>query len=388
MTNPPKAPRRATGIRQVRDNPLTWEVRVSTGRDPVTGKYRERSESVQGNLTEAKRRRAEMLTEAARAKGSTAGMTVNQLLDEFLEDRARRGRSKGTLYLYANHANRHVRPGLGTRPVAKVERRDVNDLLSGLQDRRGLSPYTLRQVKTLLSSAFTYACQNDYRSTNPVTYVPLPPVPDTVPVCPTPEEVALLIRGATASFRPEMGRFFFLAATTGSRRGEMCGWRRSDLADGVLTIGRSILNVTGHTRTEKSTKTRKVRPVSVDPVSMGVLEAQLALGAQRAIDAQVDVCPDPYVFSDALDASVPWRPDLVTHYFTRLRTELGLEHLVLKGFRRFMTTYGQDLGFSLAVVALRAGHDPAVAARHYTGRIDASDRELATAVASLLPAPA
>lgn len=31
-----------------------------------------------------------------------------------------------------------------------------------------------------------------------------------------------------------------------------------------------------------------------------------------------------------------------------------------------MDTYGQELGFLLAQVAMRAGHDPAVASKHYT----------------------
>ncbi len=63
----------------------------------------------------------------------------------------------------------------------------------------------------------------------------------------------------------------------------------------------------------------------------------------------------------------------------RIRPELKLKHL-----RRFMETYGQEAGFSLAQVAIRAGHDPAVAAKHYTGRVSATDRALAVAIEDLL----
>ncbi len=51
---------------------------------------------------------------------------------------------------------------------------------------------------------------------------------------------------------------------------------------------------------------------------------------------------------------------------------------------RSPATYGQDLGFSPVQVAMRAGHDPSVAAKHYTGRFDDTDRALSHAVASLL----
>ena len=49
-----------------------------------------------------------------------------------------------------------------------------------------------------------------------------------------------------------------------------------------------------------------------------------------------------------------------------------------------MGTYGQDLGFSPVQVAMRAGHDPSVAAKHYTGNIAEADWALADAVAALL----
>ena len=49
-----------------------------------------------------------------------------------------------------------------------------------------------------------------------------------------------------------------------------------------------------------------------------------------------------------------------------------------------MDTYGQELGFSLAQVAMRAGHDPAVASKHYTGRVVQADRDLALAISELL----
>ena len=91
-----------------------------------------------------------------------------------------------------------------------------------------------------------------------------------------------------------------------------------------------------------------------------------------------------YLFSDALDGSKPWRPGAITLYFRRLRERTGLDHLTFHTLRKFMETYGQDLGFSPVQVAIRAGHDPAVARRHYTGKVDETDHALATAVGELL----
>ena len=115
-----------------------------------------------------------------------------------------------------------------------------------------------------------------------------------------------------------------------------------------------------------------------------MLRAQVQQLEERAAVAGVDLVSDPYVFSDAVDGSEPWKPGSITRYFARLRERVGLEHLDFHYLRKFMETYGQDLGFSPVQVAMRAGHDPSVAAKHYTGSIEETDRALSHAVASLL----
>jgi integrase len=105
---------------------------------------------------------------------------------------------------------------------------------------------------------------------------------------------------------------------------------------------------------------------------------------ERAQSAGVTLVQDHYVFSDAFDGSVAWKPEAVSRYFTRLRDRAGLAHLSLHGLRKFMETYGQDMGYSTAQVALRAGHSPSVAAKYYSGKVAETDRALAAAVASLL----
>jgi hypothetical protein len=52
------------------------------------------------------------------------------------------------------------------------------------------------------------------------------------------------------------------------------------------------------------------------------------------------------VLPDALDGSVPWRPDSITQYFARLRSRVKLDHLDFHYLRKFMETYGQNLGYS------------------------------------------
>jgi len=77
------------------------------------------------------------------------------------------------------------------------------------------------------------------------------------------------------------------------------------------------------------------------------------------LEARVD---DPCLFTEEVDGSIPWKPDSITQFFTRLRERVGLEHLSFHDLRPFRETYSQDLGFASAAVAMRASHDPSVMA--------------------------
>ncbi len=48
-------------------------------------------------------------------------------------------------------------------------------------------------------------------------------------------------------------------------------------------------------------------------------------------------------------------PDTITQFFGRLRDRLAFDQLSFKSLRRFMDTYGEELGFSMAPVAMRSG---------------------------------
>ena len=57
-----------------------------------------------------------------------------------------------------------------------------------------------------------------------------------------------------------------------------------------------------------------------------------------------------------------------------MRKRVGLDHLDFHHLRKFMETYGQEMGYSVTQVAMRAGHDPSIAAKHYSGRVSETDR--------------
>ena len=234
---------------------------------------------------------------------------------------------------------------------------------------------------------FTQSCRWGWRDSNPAQWAEPPAIPNPTPIVPTPAEVVALVEEAVRSKRPEKARALFVAATTGVRRAELCALRRRrdiDWETRTARVAWSIVALPGMPIEEIPTKNRRVRHVALDEVTLSMLRSQIEMMEERARSVGCQLHDDCYIFSDAVDGSEPWKPDTISQYFSRLRSRVGLDHLDFHYLRRFMETYGQKLGFSAVQVALRAGHDPSVAAKHYTGSVEEADRALASAVAALL----
>ncbi len=376
--------RKPVGIRELSTG--RWEVYVSAGRDPVTGRYRQVSRTIRGTVSDAKKARAELLTEVERGRHRGTAATVDELFVQWLIELERKGRSAKTINNYRQTYRHNIAPTLGPTAVTKVTTKMLTDLY-GAHQRRGLSARSVYQIHATISSMMTQACRWGWRDSNPAQWADPPTVTSSVPVVPTVDEVRQLIKAAENSKRPEYARLILLAATTGLRRGELCALRHGrdiDLENGALLVAHSIVEIEGQGLTEALTKNRRIRQVALDDHSLEAIATQRSSMAERAASADVDLVEQSYLFSDALDGSKPWRPGAITLYFRRLRDRVGLNHLTFHTLRKFMETYGQELGYSAVQVAIRAGHDPAVARRHYTGKVDDADRALSVAIANLV----
>jgi integrase len=150
----------------------------------------------------------------------------------------------------------------------------------------------------------------------------------------------------------------------------------------VLAIRRSVTVVDGVLR-EKDTKTHQSRRVAIDEATVGVLRAHrrrqrefwLALGARLADDAAL--------FADV--AGRPWRPDVCTNRFARLRATLGLQRVRLHDLRHFVATGLGDGGVPIATISKRLGHrDVSTTLNIYTHALPATDQRAAAYLGELL----
>jgi integrase len=357
-------------------------VRVSLGqRDAQTGQWRYIERHVRGTKRDAQRALDALSVEVARGGHRTIGRrTVNDLLDAWVAQLETQGRAESTLVRYRSAIRADISPHLGRLDVTKVGPAELDRFYAQL-GRSGLKPLSIRKNHAILSAAFNQAVRWGWVDTNPVLRSS-PPTQRGREIHPPTQAVLRRLLEACADDHQDLGSLIYVAATTGARRGELCGlcWSDIDLELATLTIARSISDA-NQLVAVKDTKTHQARRIALDPSTVDVLRARRERVDHRAAMAGVILSPSAYVWSQDLDAATPYRPDRVTGAFRTLRDRLELPHVTFHSLRHFTATTLAASGVGIRTIAGRLGHaNPGITLRTYAHLLDAADRDAATAI--------
>jgi len=360
-------------------SPGVWQVRVALGRDPATGGYRYAATTVHGGRRAAQRAAAQLVNDASKGYVPLTKETFGGLLTRWLDHIEARGRAPKTLVENRRMAAA-IAEELGAKDLQKLRGRDLDAFYDGL-GRRGLSASSVRRYHAVCSASLNQAVRWGLLEHSPAAQATPPSLGSKEPEAPTPEEVKLLIERAQSK-DPELATLLFVAATTGCRRGELCGlqWSDVDLEGGLLLVRRSVSDLPGRVEL-RSTKTGHIRKMALDPATVAVLELQKERAAERCEAVGVRLAPDAFVWSHAPDCSEPLRPGGVTPRFIALRNELGLKHIRLHHLRHFAATVMLAGGVDVRTVAGRLGHSrPTLTLQTYAHVMEVTDRRAAAVV--------
>ena len=339
------------------------------------------------------------VTEMRTGTAFTSTDTLNTLLDRWLE------------HIEGNLSTTTVR---GYREKVTRARRDLgeiklSDLTAQKLDRayaqwrkEGLSAQTIRHIHRVLSAALHQAEKWDLVD-RPATERATPPEHSDSPVrAPSPDVVSGLIEEAERRELPVLAAAIFVAATTGLRRGEMCGlrWSDIDLQARTLTVARSVKHNDGPGWMVGATKTHKVRRIAIDSATVAVL------AEHRPMAAGLAVGDNGYVFTLDPTGATAWRPDSYTQAFNRLRWHTcphcrskrrgtscdtcGGKRLTkrfdvtVQELRHFTVTQALAAGIDIVTTSGRVGHGADVALRKYAAFVPVRDQEAAEALGALV----
>lgn len=361
--------------------PRSWRIKAYLGRD-AEGRKRYTQRTITGTRRDAERELSRLLVEVDEGRHAAAGpLSFGELLDRWL-DVKRLAVEPTTMSSYEWVAKRYLRPALGERKVAALRPIELDALYAELRGR-GLSARTVRICHTVVRQSLEQARKWGLIARSPAVDATPPPQTRRAVTPPTVDEVQRLLLAARED-DAEFGAYLWVLAATGCRRGEGCGlrWTDIDLDDGQMVIRRAIA-MAGGVPYEKATKTHASRRVSLDEATVAVLREHRRRMLERVLALGVRLGDDAYVFADV--EGRPWRPDVCTNRFGRLRAQLGLERVRLHDLRHFVATVLGDGGVPIATISSRLGHrDTATTLNIYTHALPATDQTAAAYLGELL----
>ena len=389
----------------IRQRGKSTQVMVYAGRDPLTGRKRWVSRQVAGTgraaLKEAKQIEAQLLAEVAAGRHQDAhDVKVAELVDRWLEWRqAVKPMSPGTAANYRRCIDLKIKPALGALAVSRLDTATLDRFYTELRQRGSkcqhcyrrmrnggqpmqpgdvfhlaftgkervhqtdcvqgipMTASAIRDVHAVLSGALQQAVVWGWRTDNPARLATPPAVGKAEVTPPEAAQAVKLIETATTE-DPELGLFLVLAVILGSRRGELCSlrWSDVDFEHGEVLIDSGVIYVPGRPLIDQDrTKNYTKRRVAVGVETLDLLRGHRVEQVKVALASGVSLATDSYVFSHAPDGARPIRPDSVSHRFTKLARRLGVR-CRLHDLRHFMVTQLVAAGVDVRTVAGRAGH--------------------------------
>jgi integrase len=260
-----------------------YDVVFDVGRDPVTGKRKQKRMRGFATKKEAEKALAQAIAEVERGTYlDPAKITVGEYLDRWFANHARK-LSPTTRRRYEGIIRHQLRPGLGSIPLQKLTPLHIETFLGhlereGRRDNKkskppGLAPGTVTYAYRVLHAALEQAVEWEMLARNPAARVEPPKVEKQEPKVLTEAEATHLLDTLreTYLYLPA-----FLALYTGMRLGEILGlrWEDVDLKNEVIHVRQASVQTRAGKPEYKPPKSAKGRrTVDISPAVVRELKA-------------------------------------------------------------------------------------------------------------------
>lgn len=262
--------------------------------------------------------------------------------------------------------NHHLLPKFGDVLLREITAERVQAFVADLQvGEDKVSSKTVHNVVAVMRTLWRTAKSWGYVTHDPFAGVMLPDVIKSEPRCFTVEEALRIIEKAKEPCKT----FYWLAAETGMRAGELCAlrWQDVDLDHRVVRVRQSAWN--GHMQAPKTAAGRRTFAISL----------QLAEHLRQMKSDRSGL-----VFMNKRGR--PLRGGkVVEKHLGPLLERLGIPHRGLHAFRHLNGSLMDQLGAPIKVRTERLGHSTAtMTLDRYTHMIGEDDRRIANQLGSIL----
>jgi len=379
----------------------TFRAVVSAGVDPLSGQRRMLRQTAATKKL-AEKALTDLLHQVDQQTHARSDITVGEAIEKWLVIKepvhARRTRVRNRQLI-----RDYIEPRFGTMKAAKIDAELLENYYALLQTckhngvRRTshadhvcepLSNSSVRAIHFILRASLDRAVKWGYLGKNAAALAEPPSFGTPDPDPPTPEELAPVINEAWRD--PAWGLFLWLTMITGSRRGEICvlRWTDVDLSRSTIMVERAGDQHDGEV-VEGPTKSRQKRRVRLDEYTVDLLRGYRARCRHQCDELGVDLARNAFVFSLAPDFSKPMKPNTATQRYRRLAARNELRSTRLHSIRHYSATELLAAGIDLRSVAGRLGHGSggATTLKFYAAWVEKADTAAAETLAQSIPRP-
>lgn len=332
----------------------SYSIKISTGKEPISGKYKYHWASVKGTKKDAEKRLSELLHQLDNGTFMKPGKTtLAEYLERWLRDYVRPNLAPRTAEGYEHICRRHIIPALGNITLTGLKPEHIQHYQSE-KLLGGLSHQTIRHHHMALHRALQMAMEWGMLTRNPADAIH-PPRAQVIEMQTWDEDEIITFLEAARS-TPYFA-LFHTALFTGMRRSELLGLRWCDL-DLLLCkayVTRSLHVQKGGQVIIRQPKTTKgKRMIDLSPLAASILRDHQEKQALDRTMFGIPLKDDDYVFSDL--EGKPLLPNTITHAWIKLVKRIGIKPIRLHDARHSHASLMLKQGAHPKVVQERLGH--------------------------------
>lgn len=283
-------------------------------------------------------------------------ITVGQYLSSWLEGLQL---APASVYSYRKSINRHVIPTIGARELQQLDPQTLRSFYALLQTDqnatgRALSGTSVQLIHQVLHRALNDAAREGVVVRNVAALVKPPRRTTQERETWSADQLRQFLAAVQEEYDYAM---WLLFATTGMRRGEVCGlqWKDLDLTKERLLVRRSLGMIGGAVVMGSPKTSRSRRALSLDPATTDALRRhRVRQEAKRLQNGLGRIQQDEMIF--LAPSGHLMQPSAVGQRFQRLRQAQGLPYIRLHDLRHTYATLALEAGVHPKVVSERLGH--------------------------------
>ena len=385
-----------------------WEVQISLGRDPATGKYRKVSRTVRGTKADARKMRDQLRVEYESGLRLDADkLELGSYLNDWIGNREASGElAHATIENYRRHIRTWINPYLGKSALKEIRPYTVESWHREAR-KAGATPRTLQAAHKVLKQALRDAMRNELILSNPCDAVKTPKAEARKRGYLEVSELRRMLAVLDAEGESAFSIAVRLGVSTGARRGEVLGltWEHVDFKNKAISIVQSLSQYDGARKAGKPAKEIKrpktqsgKRKISLDDDVLVHLSKWKAIQARELLkngikqSSGTPVCCSLYdarICGVAVFAGGFLDPQGFSSKFAKFCEEYGFysstgKRLCFHELRHTQATLLLSNGEDIISVAGRMGHaSPSITSDMYAHAMPEKDRECANLIGNI-----